>query len=158
MKAAGNILWHIPFMGFITAGITYLMGIVLIATVIAAPLGLGLIEHAKFLLKPFGRAMVSSDQMTKNKVTKTETSKYWGVYSKIIMILWLPFGALFALGAAFQTIGLFFSIIGIPAGLVMAKSLSTYFNPVGKVCVSQAVADEIERRMAQEEINEKLAA
>jgi len=40
----------------------------------------------------------------------------------------------------------------------MAKSLSTYFNPVGKVCVSQAVADEIERRMAQEEINEKLAA
>jgi len=54
---------------------------------------------------------------------------------------------------AFQVVGLFISIIGIPAALVVAKSLGTYLNPVNKKCVHSAVSDELERRKAQKEID-----
>ena len=39
-------------------------------------------------------------------------------------------------------------------GIVIAKSIGTYFNPVNKKCVSQAVADELERRKAQAQIDQ----
>ena len=35
----------------------------------------------------------------------------------------------------------------------LAKSLSTFFNPVGKVCVPVAVMDELERRKAEKEVD-----
>ena len=34
--------------------------------------------------------------------------------------------------------------------LVLAKSLSTYFNPIGKVCVDSELADELNKRKAKE--------
>ena len=34
-----------------------------------------------------------------------------------------------------------------------AKSLSTFFNPVGKVCVPIAVMNEVERRKAEKEVD-----
>ena len=49
MKTLGNILWHVPFLGFLTALGTFLVGGLLVITVIGAPLGLGLIQLSKFL-------------------------------------------------------------------------------------------------------------
>ena len=49
MKTIGNILWHFPFFGFVTAICTWLFGAILTATVIAAPIGLGLMEYGKLL-------------------------------------------------------------------------------------------------------------
>ena len=37
-----------------------------------------------------------------------------------------------------------------------AKSLSTFFNPVGKVCVPAAVVNELERRKAEKEVEKYL--
>ena len=65
------------------------------------------------------------------------------------MILYFPFGLLLTIVAVFQVVGLFISIIGIPAALVVAKSLGTYLNPVNKKCVPSAVKEELERRKAQ---------
>jgi hypothetical protein len=60
MKTLCNILWHIPCCGFIGAIAVYLLGLILTATVVAAPIGLGLMQYGKFLFAPFGRAMISN--------------------------------------------------------------------------------------------------
>lgn len=65
MRALGNVLWHIPFLGFLTALVVLLLGLVLTASIVAAPIGLGLIQYAKFLFWPFGNAMVSKSDLNK---------------------------------------------------------------------------------------------
>ena len=59
MKTLGNILWHIPFFGFVSAILVYLLGLLLTILVVTAPIGLGLMELGKFLFWPFGNAMIS---------------------------------------------------------------------------------------------------
>lgn len=150
MKTLGNILWHIPFMGFLSAIFVYLLGIVLTATVVAAPIGLGLMEFGKFLFAPFGRAMVSKDDLN------VEQNPTWKMYSTVVRVIYFPFGLIFAIAAVFQVVLLFFTIVGIPVALVIAKSLGTYINPVNKKCVHGAVAEELERRMARAEVSRQL--
>ena len=48
MRTLGNVLWHFPFFGFLTALLTFLCGLILMILVIPAPIGRGLVEHAKF--------------------------------------------------------------------------------------------------------------
>lgn len=150
MKTLGNILWHIPFLGFVNAIIVYLFGLLLTVTVIAAPIGLGLMEFGKFLFAPFSHAMVSKSDLN------VEQNKAWKAYSTIVMILYFPFGFILCVLAVFQVVGLFITIIGIPPALVVAKSLGTYLNPVNKKCVHQSVRDELDRRKAQVEIDKNL--
>lgn len=147
MRALGNVLWHFPFLGFLSATVTYLLGLLLTATVIAAPIGLGVMELGKFMYLPFGRALVKKSDLVETR------SKAWQTYSTVIMILYLPLGLALSVVAALQVIGLCITIIGIPVGIVIAKSIGTYFNPVDKKCVSQAVADELERKKAQAQID-----
>ena len=151
MKTLGNILWHIPFLGFVDAIIVFLLGLILTATVVAAPIGLGLMEFGKFLMAPFGNAMISKDEL------KMEQNPVWKTYSTIIMILWIPFGICLCIVAIFQVAALFVTIVGIPIALVIAKSLGTFFNPVNKKCVPEAVVNELQRRKAQEQVDKHLA-
>tara|TARA_R110002072_G_scaffold131249_1_gene270727 strand:+ start:624 stop:1079 length:456 start_codon:yes stop_codon:yes gene_type:complete len=150
MKTLGNILWHFPFFGFVTAITTWLLGLLLTVTVIAAPIGLGLMELGKFLFWPFGHTMVSKTELN------VEQNPAWKTYSTIIMVLYFPFGLFLTIGAAIQVALLFISIIGIPAAMVAAKSLGTFLNPVNKKCVSSAVSDELERRKAKQEVDKHL--
>lgn len=136
MKTLGNILWHFPFFGFVNATIVYILGLILTATVVAAPIGLGLMEYGKFLFAPFGRAMVNKSELN------VEQNPAWKTYSTIVTIIYLPFGLLMALVAVIQVFALCLTIVGIPVALVIAKSLGTYVNPVNKKCVHSAVRDE----------------
>jgi uncharacterized membrane protein YccF (DUF307 family) len=146
MRTLGNILWHVPFLGFVTAAFYWLLGLLLTVTVVAAPIGLGLMEFGKFLFAPFGHAMVSKSEL------KAAQNAVWRSYSTIIMILYLPFGLIFAAVSAIQAFLLCLSLIGIPVALVIAKSLGTVLNPVNKVSVHAAVAQALERRRAQAEM------
>jgi uncharacterized membrane protein YccF (DUF307 family) len=146
MRTLGNILWHFPFLGFLAAAIYWLFGLLLTLTVVAAPIGMGLMEFGKFLFAPFGNAMVSKSALS------VQQNKYWKAYSTIIMILYLPFGVIFMILSAIHAALLCLSIIGIPVALVVAKSLGTLLNPVNKKCVSNAVRDELERRKANADI------
>jgi len=146
MKTLGNIIWHFPFFGFVSAIVVYLLGLLLTVTVIAAPIGLGLLEYGKFLFWPFGYAMISKKELN------VEENSAWQTYSTIIMILYFPIGLISAFIAILQVAGLFVSIIGIPSALVIAKSLGTFVNPVNKTCVHVAIAEEIERKKAQKAI------
>lgn len=135
MRLLGNILWHIPFLGFVDAILAYLLGLLLTITVVAAPLGLGLMEYGKFLFAPFSYAMVSKSDLN------VDQNPLWQGYSFIIMLIYLPIGLILAIFGIFQAIGLALTIVGIPVALVVVKSLGTYLNPVNKKCVDIAVAE-----------------
>jgi uncharacterized membrane protein YccF (DUF307 family) len=150
MRTLGNILWHVPFLGFLSALGTFLIGGLLVITVIGAPIGLGLIQLSKFLLTPFSSAMISKKDL------KADQNKLWQTFGIIVRILYFPFGLFLAVVTVFQIAGLFITIIGIPVALVLAKSLGTYFNPVNKTCVPKAVADEVASRKAKEQVDKHL--
>ncbi|MDR1170487.1 MAG: hypothetical protein LBK97_06615 [Prevotellaceae bacterium] len=147
MRILGNIIWHFPFFGFLNALFTFLVGGLFVITVVGAPIGLGLIQLSRMYLSPFSSAMVSKDDL------QSEQNKYWKTFGIIVRIVYFPFGLLLCFVTILQIAGLFISLIGIPVALVLAKSLSTYFNPVGKVCVPKAVKDEMERRNAEAQVN-----
>ena len=67
MRTLANILWHFPFFGFISALFSFILGCILVISVIGAPIGLGLIQHSKFLLSPFSSAMISDSKINKDK-------------------------------------------------------------------------------------------
>ncbi|WP_317933242.1 YccF domain-containing protein [Halioxenophilus sp. WMMB6] len=149
MRTLGNILWHIPFLGFVNALLVLLLGLLLILTVVAAPIGFGLVEFGKFLLWPFGNTMVSQRELD------DDLNPVWQAYSTLIMILYFPIGLLLTIFAIIEAVGLICSIIGIPVALVIIKSLSTYLNPVNKICVPAEVAEELQYRKAREYINRR---
>lgn len=142
MRTLGNIIWHFPFFGFMSALGTFLLGGLLLITVIGAPIGLGLIQLSKFLLTPFSSAMVDKRDLGEHN------NVAWGTFSLIIRIFYFPFGLFLAITTIVQVVGLFASIVGIPIAIVLAKSVSTYFNPVNKVCVAVEVRDELLRKKA----------
>lgn len=150
MRTLGNILWHFPFFGFVTATLTYLIGLILWALVITAPIGLGLMELGKFLFAPFGHAMVNKKNLS------VKQDPYSNTYSMIIMVIYFPFGLILALLAVVQAACLAISVIGIPAALVIAKSLGTFFNPVNKKCVHFSVKEELDRRKGQAAVDRAL--
>jgi len=150
MRTLANILWHFPFFGFINALLTFLFGGFLVLTVIGAPIGLGLIQLSKFLLKPFSSEMISKEDIN------VEQNKLWKTFGFIVRVLYFPYGLFITLLTIIQIALLFISIIGIPVALVLAKSLGTFFNPVNKVCVPKAVAEEVNRRKSEKQVDEYL--
>ncbi len=152
MRTLGNILWHIPFMGFMSALGAFLLGGLLVLTVIGAPIGLGLIQLSKFLLAPFSSAMVDARLLNQEQ----KENQLWKSFGFIVRILYFPLGLFLTIVLIFQIVGMFVSLIGIPVALVLAKSLSTYFNPVNKKCVPKAVADELQQRKAKADIDKHL--
>jgi uncharacterized membrane protein YccF (DUF307 family) len=146
MRTLGNILWHFPFFGFVTAALYWLLGLLLTVLIVTAPIGLGLMEFGKFLFAPFGHAMVSKSDL------KATQNPVWRAYSTIVMLLYLPFGVVFVVLSAIQVFMCCLFIVTIPVALVIAKSLGTVLNPVNKICVSAAVAEELERRKASAEV------
>ena len=152
MKTLGNIIWHVPFCGFLTALFTFLIGGLLFITVIGAPIGLGLMQLSKFFLAPFSREMIDKKDLIPDQ------NKLWKIFSIIIRIIYFPLGLILAIFTIIQIAGLFVSLIGIPVALVLAKSLSTYFNPVNKKCVPRAVSEELEQRKAKAEVDKNLGS
>jgi uncharacterized membrane protein YccF (DUF307 family) len=152
MRTLGNILWHFPFLGFLQAALTWLLGLLLTITVVAAPVGRGLMEYGIFLFAPFSRSMVSRSSLNEKQ------NEAWKTYSTIVMIVYLPLGLVLALICILQIAGLMCSLAGIPLAIVLAKSLGTFFNPVNKKCVPQSVAAELDRRRAQEQTARHLPA
>lgn len=151
MRTLGNILWHVPFLGFLSALATFLLGGLLVITIIGAPIGLGLIQLSEFLLTPFSKSMIDKEDL------KGSQSSLWQIFSILIRIIYFPFGLILAIITIVQIVGLFVSIVGIPVALVLAKSLGTFFNPVNKVCVPKAVADEVASRKAQKQVANHLS-
>jgi len=76
MRTLGNIIWHIPFLGFLSALGTFLLGGLLVITVFGAPIGLGLIQLSKFLLAPFSNSMVSGSELNQDQNALWKSFEY----------------------------------------------------------------------------------
>ena len=150
MKAFGNILWHFPFFGFMTALSNFILGGILTITIIGSPLGLGLVQLAKFQLTPFSKQMVDESLIGKTKPLPLN------ILRVIVFIIYLPFGISLAIVTLIQICFLFISILGIPAAIVLSKSLSTYFNPIGKVCIDSDIVVELNQAKAKVKAEEIL--
>lgn len=142
MRMIANILWHIPFLGFINAAISFVIGSVLVLTVVAAPIGLGLIQYARFLMGPFSNRMVHRSLRPGD-----DPNILWTTYGFIIKLIYIPIiGLPLTILTTIQIIGLICSIVGIPMAIILFKSLGTYLNPVDKVCMN---VDEANYREAE---------
>lgn len=142
MKTFLNIIWHVPFLGFIFAIVYALVGAFWCITIIGLPLGLGLLQFSKFLFHPFGYAMVNKSDL--HKLNETKQNPVWKTFAVIVRIIYFPFGLLAAISNIGVIVVEFVSLIGIPSGIVWAKSFKTIFNPINKVCVPESVAKEIQ--------------
>lgn len=147
MRGLLNILWHFPCFGFFSAAIHFLFGSLLVMTGILAPLGLGLIQYSKFLMKPFSSEMISDP--------RPNTNIAWSGMKIVAVAIYVPFGLLFCIGTLTQMFFLCFTVVGWPLLYILGKSLGTYFNPVNKICVPRAVKKEMEAMDARDYINRK---
>lgn len=155
MRTFGNIIWHLPFLGFLQSLIYAIGGVIWCITIIGIPLGMGLFQLSLFTLSPFSKRLVSQHDLEIVTGEKQETFiKGWFL---IIRILYFPLGLFMAIVTVFLIVIQFVSILGIPCGIVQAKALSTIFNPVNKKCVPLAVAEEIERRKADKMLSKYTA-
>jgi len=152
MRTLGNILWHVPFLGFLNSLFTFIIGGLFLISVVGAPIGLGLIQLSKFLLTPFSSAMIDKSNIQPNQ------NPAWKTFGLIIRILYFPIGLVLAAITIFQIALLFLSLVGIPVAIVLAKSLGTFFNPVNKTCVSKAVKDEVALRKAKAQVDKAFAS
>lgn len=145
MRLLGNILWWFPCLGFVNAIISFFVGGLLTLTIVGAPLGLGLLQYAKFCLAPFSYSMMpASDIMPHQK-----RSLLWDALSLILFIIYLPIGILLFVTGIGEIIVLCLSIIMIPMAIPVAKSLTTLFNPIGKICVPYEVKTLAEQKKAE---------
>lgn len=95
MRLLGNILWHFPCFGFVTSLFSFLAGILLTVTVVGAPIGLGLIQYAKFALAPYSYSMIDKRELHPNK----SGNILYAILCLIVRILYFPLGVLFSCGA-----------------------------------------------------------
>ncbi len=146
LRIIGNILWHIPFCGFLSALGAFLIGLLLTVLVVTAPIGLGLIQYSKFLLLPFTYSMVSISDTNLNQ------NALWKTYSFIIRIIYFPIGLILAICTALQAIALCLTVVGIPVGLVVFKSVGVHLNPVGKICVHHSVENAINSKKHEDQV------
>lgn len=138
-----NILWHIPFCGFITAIFMALSGLLFCLTIIFIPIGLGFFQISKFLFWPHGNAMVNKGDL--GLLNEREQSQFWKVWCIVNRILYFIPGLLTVISTALFAFAEFISLIGIPCGLVWFKILGAIFNPCDKICVPESVSKEIDK-------------
>ncbi len=142
MRLIATLLWHFPFFGFVSAIYMFLLGTFFTLTIVGAPLGTGLFELGRFYLTPFGYRMVDASDLP----TGLSQNPLWRVWGWVMVLLWLPFGIFATIALAIQAALLCLTIIGIPAGVAVARSLGTVLNPVGKKMISADLNAELTRR------------
>lgn len=150
MRTLGNILWHIPFFGFITAFYMFALGLFFTLTIVGAPLGAGLFELGKFYLAPFGNRLVDASELN----TPLSQNPLWITWGWVMTLLWLPFGLIAFFCVALQAFFLCFTIIGIPPAIAIFRSLDTILNPVGKKTISAELRAELARRYAERQADD----
>ena len=86
MKTFLNIIWYFPFFGFVFAILTAINGLFWCLTVIGLPLGLGLLQIAKFLFAPHTYELISQKDLSAAK--GESRNQAWVIFSAIIRVLY----------------------------------------------------------------------
>lgn len=137
-RMISNVLWHVPFLGFLSALAHFLVGLLLCVTVVGLPLGLGLIEYSKFLLAPGTRTLVDRSELPEQQ------NMLWKGWALVVGLLYLPIGLVLAAANIAGGIGLMLTIIGIPTGLDIVRTTGAVLMPANKVCVPRVVGEAVQ--------------
>ena len=114
IKTFFNVLWVI-FGGFENCILVSLMAVLECITLVGIPFGIVLFKSLPLMFMPIGKRVVT--HYGKHPVANT---------------LWLLFGGLlFAISYTLTTLGLCFTIIGIPVAIQMFKICNLFFAPFG---------------------------
>lgn len=136
-----NILWNVPGLGFVIAALWLLAAAVMTLTVIGIPWAIACLTMASFAFAPFGRDLVSREDLTGRRSLGTGPL---GVLANVLWFLlaglWLCIAHVMAAAAAAIT------IIGLPFAWAHLKLAGAALFPVGKRVVAASVSDAIRRR------------
>lgn len=150
MRLLGNFLWHIPFLGFLSALYMFTLGAIFTLTIVGAPIGAGLFELGRFYLAPFGNRMVDASLLN----TPLSQNPIWIAWGWVMTLLWLPFGLIACFFLTLQALAACLTIVGLPVGLAIFRSLNTILNPVGKTVISTELKMELARRYASNQADD----
>lgn len=142
-----NLIWFI-FGGEIVALLWLALAGLFSITIIGIPIGKACLQFAKLSAFPFGKEIIRETEL-KGEENVSAARKTGG---RVLNIIWFPIGLVLAVVYVVMAIVSFFTIIGIPAGVVQAKTAKFVLSPIGAKCVSKkqayaaAVANELRRR------------
>jgi uncharacterized membrane protein YccF (DUF307 family) len=136
-----NILWNIPGLGFVIALLWLVAAGLMTLTIIGIPWAIACLTMASFAIAPFGRDLVSREELTGRRSLGTGPL---GVLANVLWFLlaglWLCIAHVAAAAACAIT------IIGLPFAWAHLKLAGAALFPVGKRVVPGNVSDAIRRR------------
>lgn len=134
LNLLGNVIWFV-FGGIWMAIGWFLIGCLMIITVIGIPWAKACFSISLFMLWPFGRVAVDRADYTGEEDIGTGSLGFLG------NIIWLVFGGLWlAIGHILCAVVNFITIIGIPFGFQHFKFAKLALMPVGKIIVTKEEA------------------
>ena len=119
-----NIIWFI-FFGWWQALVFFTLSILFSITIIGIPIGKACFNFSVLSAFPYGKAIVR-ETFIKNKVSVIR--RFGGI---ILNIIWFPIGFVTAVVYFVSGIFAFFSIIGIPVGIVYVRMGKFLVFPIG---------------------------
>ena len=142
-----NIIWFV-FFGLWQALIIIIISAIFAITIIGIPISKSLLQFAKLSAFPFGKEVIRETSL----IGSDNISEIRKISGMIVNIIWFPFGLLLSLLYIILGIIAFFTIIGIPIGIVYVRMGKFLLFPIGAKVVSKkeayasAVVNEIEKR------------
>ena len=146
-----NIIWFV-FFGWWQAFVYLVSAVFFAITIIGIPLAKSLLNLAKLIAFPFGKEIVRETDL-KGVENVSTVRRIGGI---IINLMWFPIGLFLSITHIITGIFAFFTIIGIPVGIVLVRMGKFLLFPIGAKIVSKkeayavAVTNEIEKRKVEE--------
>jgi uncharacterized membrane protein YccF (DUF307 family) len=147
MRTIGNILWFI--LGGVFMGLCWwLIGLIAFISIVGIPWGRACFVMGNLSFFPFGKEVLSRDQLTATQDMGT------GMPGLIGNILWCVFAGIWlAIGHLVSALFCFITIIGIPFGIQHLKLAGISVAPIGKTVVTKDVAAAVRARNGSAPLN-----
>jgi uncharacterized membrane protein YccF (DUF307 family) len=140
MRTIGNVVWLV-LGGFAMAISWWLVGLVMLVSIVGIPWARSCFVIGSLCLLPFGREAIDRRELTGRDDLGT------GPLGTVGNVIWLIFAGLWlAIGHVVSAIACFVSIIGIPFAFQHLKLADCALWPIGKTIVSSEVAADARRR------------
>ena len=138
LRLIGNVIWFL-FGGFFMALGWFLVGLLLLVSIIGIPFARACFTLGQFSLWPFGKTVVRRDRLTGQQDIGT------GPLGLVGNIIWFVFfGIWLAIGHVLSGVATALTIIGIPFAIQHFKLAMAALMPIGLDVVDNEVAARIQ--------------
>ncbi|MGE4553541.1 MAG: YccF domain-containing protein [Desulfovibrionaceae bacterium] len=137
LKLLGNVIWFL-LGGFFMALAWFLVGLLLLVSIIGIPFARAAFTLGEFSLWPFGKTVVRRDRLTGRQDFGT------GPLGLVGNVVWLVFfGIWLAAGHVLSGVATALTIIGIPFAIQHFKLAAASLMPIGLDVVDNHLADRL---------------